>query len=174
MGYGHIDPYLKTVGADFTHGVNFASSGSRACNSSISGDGSDNSGLFSLSVQVDQFRVFRREALSMYQKKKRSKSPFISCLSFFLCYLYGMWWIFILIFYLKVPKLQIWPLIRLSTNFLFLRFWTIQCMFVGLKICMGFYHHHGDFQMECTSSRLATMTLPRLRITHMRPWVYWC
>lgn len=73
MGYGHIDPYLKTVGADFRHGVNFASSGSKACNSSITGDGSNNNGLFSLSVQVDQFRVFRRQTLSVYQNKKRNK-----------------------------------------------------------------------------------------------------
>lgn len=59
-----MSPYLRNVGATFRHGVNFASSGSTACNSSYIGAGSSSSGLFSLSVQTDQFRVFHQVVLS--------------------------------------------------------------------------------------------------------------
>ena len=69
LGHGLLSPYLRNAGVTFQRGVNFASSGSRACNSSVRGDG-DSNGLFSLSVQVDQFRVFRQEALSMNKTKK--------------------------------------------------------------------------------------------------------
>ena len=58
-----MNPYLQNVGAKFKHGVNFASSGSTACNSSYTGDGSDSGGLFSLFVQADQFRAFHQVVL---------------------------------------------------------------------------------------------------------------
>jgi len=70
LGQEFLSPYLRNVGASFQHGVSFASSGSTASNSSIHGDGSESSGLFSLSVQVDQFRVFHQQSLSMYKAKK--------------------------------------------------------------------------------------------------------
>jgi len=70
LGQEILSPYLQNAGTKFQHGVSFASSGSKACNSSIQGDGSSSSGLFSLSIQVDQFRVFRQQALSMYKSKK--------------------------------------------------------------------------------------------------------
>jgi len=73
LGLEILSPYLRDAGASFQHGVNFASSGSKACNSSIQGDGSSSDGLFSLSIQVDQFRVFRQKALSMYKSKKKGK-----------------------------------------------------------------------------------------------------
>ena len=70
LGQEIMSPYLQDAGVGFQHGVSFASSGSTACNSSIQGDGSSSGGLFSLSVQVDQFRIFHRQALSMYKSKK--------------------------------------------------------------------------------------------------------
>eukprot|EP00250_Pteridium_aquilinum_P004954 c15130_g1_i1 orf=177-605(+) len=53
IGYGYLPPYLRSIGSNFSHGVNFASSGSTATNSTASGD--DSGGLFCLLVQVDQF-----------------------------------------------------------------------------------------------------------------------
>eukprot|EP00250_Pteridium_aquilinum_P005873 c15898_g1_i1 orf=28-1260(-) len=58
------DPYLVSVNPNFTCGVNFASSGAKARNSTISGDGSSSTGLFSLSVQVDQYKQFKEDILS--------------------------------------------------------------------------------------------------------------
>lgn len=65
LGYGMLSPFLKSVGGDFSHGVNFASAGSTATNSTAAGD--DSGGLFALLVQVDQFREFQAEVGSFYQ-----------------------------------------------------------------------------------------------------------
>ncbi|MCO5612367.1 hypothetical protein L7F22_066634 [Adiantum nelumboides] len=62
LGYGHIPAYLRSIGSDFTYGVNFASSGSTAANSSAVGRSSG--GLFCLLVQVDQFRDFQDAVMS--------------------------------------------------------------------------------------------------------------
>ncbi|MCO5557375.1 hypothetical protein L7F22_010938 [Adiantum nelumboides] len=62
LGYGHIPAYLRSIGSDFTYGVNFASSGSTAANSSAVGRNSG--GLFCLLVQVDQFRDFQDAVMS--------------------------------------------------------------------------------------------------------------
>ncbi|KAG0597746.1 hypothetical protein M758_12G018500 [Ceratodon purpureus] len=70
LGQDIMSPYLRDMGTGFRHGVNFASSGSTARNSSFIFDGSNSGGLFSLSIQVDQFRVFHKQALKMYQLKK--------------------------------------------------------------------------------------------------------
>lgn len=64
LGYGFMDPFLKSLGSNFKHGVNFASSGATARDSTISGNGTSSLGLFSLSVQIDQFIEFKRAALS--------------------------------------------------------------------------------------------------------------
>ena len=64
-----MSPYLQNTGASFSNGVNFASSGSTAVNSSFVGDGSNSQGLFSLYVQVDQFRVFHQRALSQHSQQ---------------------------------------------------------------------------------------------------------
>lgn len=53
------DPFLASVKPNFTCGVNFASSGAKARNATVSGDGSSSIGLFSFSVQVDQYRLFK-------------------------------------------------------------------------------------------------------------------
>nr|ABK26578.1 unknown [Picea sitchensis] len=63
LGYGFVDPFLKSLGSNFKHGVNFASSGATARNSTISGNGTSSLGLFSLNVQIDQFIEFKRSAL---------------------------------------------------------------------------------------------------------------
>lgn len=59
LGYGLLSPFLKSIGSNFTSGVNFACSGSTAQNSTASGD--DSGGLFSLLVQVDQFREYQED-----------------------------------------------------------------------------------------------------------------
>ncbi|KAH9301279.1 hypothetical protein KI387_012862 [Taxus chinensis] len=64
LGYGLVDPYLRSVGSNFKHGVNFASSGATIRNSTASADGSNSGGLFSLSVQIDQFRFFKAASLA--------------------------------------------------------------------------------------------------------------
>lgn len=64
-----MSPYLRNTGATFSTGVNFASSGSTAINSSFIGDGSESQGLFSLYVQIDQFRVFHQQALSQHSQQ---------------------------------------------------------------------------------------------------------
>ncbi|KAI5058077.1 hypothetical protein GOP47_0026247 [Adiantum capillus-veneris] len=58
------DPFLSSVKPNFTCGVNFASSGATARNATISGDGSSSIGLFSFSVQVDQYRLFKEDIVS--------------------------------------------------------------------------------------------------------------
>ncbi|MCO5600283.1 hypothetical protein L7F22_054393 [Adiantum nelumboides] len=58
------DPFLTSVNPNFTCGVNFASSGAKARNATVSGDGSFSIGLFSFSVQVDQYRLFKEDILS--------------------------------------------------------------------------------------------------------------
>lgn len=58
------DPFLASVNPNFTCGVNFASSGAKARNATVSGDGSSSIGLFSFSVQVDQYRLFKESVLS--------------------------------------------------------------------------------------------------------------
>lgn len=64
LGNGHGgDPFLMSTKPNFKCGVNFASSGSTARNSTVSGDGSSSVGLFSFSVQVDQFRLFREDII---------------------------------------------------------------------------------------------------------------
>lgn len=67
LGFGLLSPYLKSVGSDFTHGVNFASSGSTAQNTSATGDGSG--GLFCLLLQIEQFRDYKTDLLSRCQGK---------------------------------------------------------------------------------------------------------
>ena len=63
LGYGLLDPFLKSIDPDFSHGVNFASSGSSARNTTVVGTGTSSSGLFSLDVQIDQFRNFKEKVL---------------------------------------------------------------------------------------------------------------
>eukprot|EP00249_Psilotum_nudum_P032099 c47258_g1_i1 orf=287-1522(+) len=69
LGHGLLNPFLKSVGQNFIHGVNFASAGSTAQDSSLLGDGSDSAGLFSLMVQVDQFREFKTEVEDAIRNK---------------------------------------------------------------------------------------------------------
>lgn len=56
-----LDPYGKGVGSNFRRGVNFASSGARATNGTASSP-------FSLSIQLYQFREFKREVLDLLQQ----------------------------------------------------------------------------------------------------------
>ncbi|KAI5065063.1 hypothetical protein GOP47_0019758 [Adiantum capillus-veneris] len=65
LGIGMLSPYLKSLGSNFTRGVSFASSGSTAQNSTAVGTNSG--GLFTLLVQIDQFREFQDYVL--LQKK---------------------------------------------------------------------------------------------------------
>ncbi|GLJ04715.1 hypothetical protein SUGI_0001840 [Cryptomeria japonica] len=64
LGYGLVDPYLRSVGSNFKHGANFASSGATLANSTAPADGSNSGGLFSLSVQIDQFGFFKAAVLA--------------------------------------------------------------------------------------------------------------
>ncbi|XP_057862964.1 GDSL esterase/lipase At3g27950 isoform X2 [Cryptomeria japonica] len=54
LGYGLVDPYLRSEGSNFKRGANFASSGATF-----------NSTFFSLSVQIDQFRFFKAAELDL-------------------------------------------------------------------------------------------------------------
>eukprot|EP00250_Pteridium_aquilinum_P021212 c25057_g2_i1 orf=413-1576(+) len=62
LGFGFLSPFLKSCGANFTFGVNFASSGSTAQNST--NVGTNSGGLFCLLVQIDQFREYQASVLS--------------------------------------------------------------------------------------------------------------
>ncbi|KAH7423323.1 hypothetical protein KP509_12G049200 [Ceratopteris richardii] len=84
IGYGLLDPYLKSINGNFTYGVNFASSGSTATNTSASGDKSG--GLFCLLVQVDQFKEFQTSTLSIqqgHQAKLKMAEHFSESIYFF-------------------------------------------------------------------------------------------
>ncbi|KAI5077361.1 hypothetical protein GOP47_0007185 [Adiantum capillus-veneris] len=86
LGYGHIPAYLRSIGSDFTHGVNFASSGSTAANSTAVGNNSG--GLFCLLVQVDQFRDFQDTVMSSghyigLEEKARLRQRFSDAIYFF-------------------------------------------------------------------------------------------
>lgn len=84
LGYGLISPFLQSIGANFTHGVNFASSGSTASNTTASGDSS--SGLFCLLVQVDQFREFQAAVMSSqhgFKAEKNMRQQFSESIYFF-------------------------------------------------------------------------------------------
>jgi hypothetical protein len=63
LGYGLLDPYLRSIGSNFSRGVNFASSGSTARNTTVKGNGTSSSGLFSFSVQIDQYKTFKERVL---------------------------------------------------------------------------------------------------------------
>eukprot|EP00250_Pteridium_aquilinum_P028090 c36568_g1_i1 orf=152-1342(+) len=84
LGYGRLAPYLKALDANFTHGVNFASSGSTAQNTTSTG--TDSGGLFCLLVQVDQFRDYQNFVLSTQHgstAKLRMKQWFSGSIYFF-------------------------------------------------------------------------------------------
>ncbi|KAI5077351.1 hypothetical protein GOP47_0007175 [Adiantum capillus-veneris] len=84
LGYGHIPAYLRSIGLDFTYGVNFASSGSTAANSTAVGNSSG--GLFCLLVQVDQFRDFQDTILSSHyglEQTARLRQRFSDAIYFF-------------------------------------------------------------------------------------------
>ncbi|KAH7292164.1 hypothetical protein KP509_29G054000 [Ceratopteris richardii] len=57
LGIGLLSPYLQAFDSDFTYGVNFASTGSTARNTTAIGDTSV--GLFCLLIQIDQFRKYQ-------------------------------------------------------------------------------------------------------------------
>ncbi|KAH7292173.1 hypothetical protein KP509_29G054300 [Ceratopteris richardii] len=71
LGIGLLSPYLQSIGSDFTYGVNFASSGSTARNTTASG--SDSGGLFCLLVQIEQFRKFQDLVVSRQKSKLRKQ-----------------------------------------------------------------------------------------------------
>lgn len=54
-----LSPYLQSVGSDFTRGVNFASSGATASNSSVASP-------FYFEVQTEQFRYFKERTLAVW------------------------------------------------------------------------------------------------------------
>jgi hypothetical protein len=54
-----LSPYLQSVGSDFTRGVNFASSGATATNSSVASP-------FYFEVQTEQFRYFKERTLAVW------------------------------------------------------------------------------------------------------------
>ncbi|CAM6126610.1 unnamed protein product [Calypogeia fissa] len=56
-----LDPYVKGVGSNFRRGANFAAGGARATNET--GDTP-----FSLSVQLNQFREFKRDVLNLIKQ----------------------------------------------------------------------------------------------------------
>jgi hypothetical protein len=64
LGYGLLDPYLRSINSNFSRGINFASSGSTARNTTVQGNGTSSSGLFSLSVQIDQYKSFKERVLN--------------------------------------------------------------------------------------------------------------
>ncbi|MCO5592471.1 hypothetical protein L7F22_046474 [Adiantum nelumboides] len=84
LGYGHIPAYLRSIGSNFTYGVNFASSGSTAANSTVVD--SSSGGLFCLLVQVDQFRDFQDTVMSSYhgiEQKAQMRQQFLDAIYFF-------------------------------------------------------------------------------------------
>lgn len=72
LGYGLVDPYLNSIEPNFFHGVNFASSGSTAMNTTVRGNATNSSSLFSLSVQIDQYKIFKTKVLFAQSKHKGS------------------------------------------------------------------------------------------------------
>ncbi|CAM6126603.1 unnamed protein product [Calypogeia fissa] len=62
-----LDPYVKGVGSNFRRGANFAASGARATNDTTATP-------FSLSVQLNQFREFKRDVLEIIQQGSGSSS----------------------------------------------------------------------------------------------------
>eukprot|EP00250_Pteridium_aquilinum_P035072 c8568_g1_i1 orf=117-1277(+) len=68
LGYGLMEPYLNSVNPQFANGVNFASSGSTARNSTQSGSSTRGSGLFPLDVQVRQYKQFKAKVQSVQAK----------------------------------------------------------------------------------------------------------
>ncbi|KAH7423301.1 hypothetical protein KP509_12G048400 [Ceratopteris richardii] len=84
IGYSYLDPYLKSINGNFTNGVNFASSGSTARNSTAEGD--DSAGLFCLLVQVDQFREYQASMIlnaKGLHEQMRVKKKFADSIYFF-------------------------------------------------------------------------------------------
>ncbi|MCO5546704.1 hypothetical protein L7F22_000140 [Adiantum nelumboides] len=69
LGYGLMDPYLNSVNPRFSNGVNFASSGSTARNSTSSTS-------FSLNMQVRQYRLFKMKVQSV-QARHRGRLRFL-------------------------------------------------------------------------------------------------
>ncbi|KAI5060510.1 hypothetical protein GOP47_0024930 [Adiantum capillus-veneris] len=65
LGYGLMDAYLNSVNPRFTNGVNFASSGSTARNSTQS-----SSAFFSLDIQVRQYRLFQMKVQSVQTRHR--------------------------------------------------------------------------------------------------------
>ncbi|KAI5069226.1 hypothetical protein GOP47_0015527 [Adiantum capillus-veneris] len=74
LGYGLMDPYLNSVDPHFEHGVNFASSGSTARNSTQSGSSARGSGLFPLDMQVKQYKLFKSKLQYLESKNKELKN----------------------------------------------------------------------------------------------------
>jgi phospholipase/lecithinase/hemolysin len=62
-----LSPYLQSVGSDFTRGVNFASSGATASNSSVASP-------FYFEVQTEQFRYFKERTLAVWNAGEQGGS----------------------------------------------------------------------------------------------------
>jgi hypothetical protein len=65
LGTPHLSPFMKPLGSNYSHGVNFAIAGSTATPGATT---------FSLDVQVDQFVFFKERCLDLIERGLLSSS----------------------------------------------------------------------------------------------------